>query len=438
MGFLGSIFGKKKVESASRPAQKMLSAELQVSELPAWLQSKFGQDMEKEGRRFAELSKGLLESVDDFQKNIHSIRNKGFEEGDRTYAAINMIKDMWSKRALMSISSYQREINSGAITSGTMKFSDFKNLFHSTMKLLNETNMIPKQKIVLQRYFEKESRRMADILKSMGEKIEEMRLATDERSSLKALDGVEKMMGDMSTMEGEIPSFEARLNELEKDKERKEKEMTDADSALKYVEKSPEWDNLRDLNDGLEKSEKAIEEVESKVMGKLGDFKRVMKLFAHDSQSLQKTERKLAESLSHSPMKAYISNDVSQIQDIFKKLVLSVETGAYAIPGKESGKIGDIKEIVDSGWLGVVRAEHDEAKENAADYKEKIGKIKVNLQKGEAQRAAEKARVETKNISIEKADLEGKIKERRGSLDSKKKEISDYVKKEFGAEVRLS
>jgi hypothetical protein len=162
-----------------------------------------------------------------------------------------------------------------------------------------------------------------------------------------------------------------------------------------------------------------------------------MKLFAHDSKSLQKSERKLAENLSHSPLKAYISNDVSVVQNLFKNLVLSVETGGYNLPGKEQGKLEKIKEIVDSGWLGVVRSEYDEAKDRCAECKQNIGRIKVNLQKGEAQRASEKARVEMKRMNQERDELGSKIKERTSGLDTKKKEISDYILREFGAEVSL-
>lgn len=437
MGFLGSIFGKKKKESGTQVSQKQKKASLELSAVLGWLDSQFGKDMETEGKRFAELSKELLEMTRDFQKNIYNIRSRGFEEGDRTYAAVNMIKDMWTKKALMSLTSYYKEINEEAVSSGKMNFSDFRNLFHSTMKLMNEMNMVPKQRIVLQRYFEKESGKMTDLLRSMGERIEDIRLMMDEKSKLKISSTVERMIGELDNLGSEIPSLEERLDELDERLEEKKKELSDAEGILDSVEKSPEWEELGDLNKELEKCFKKKDDIESRMMGKLGEFKRIMKLFAHDSKSLQKSEKRLAESLSHSPLKTYLSTDVSLVQGLFKKLLMCIDAGDFNLSEKDKGKLHNIKETVDSGWFAIAKSEYDDINEKCASYKERTMKIKVNIQKKDAERTAEKTKSDMRYTRREKEDLEEKLKVRKDEMKSKKKEISDHIMNELGTEVEL-
>ncbi len=437
MGFLGSIFGKNKKRKVAEVSQKPKKATLELSAVPAWLDSQFSDDMDSEGKRFAELSKELLELVRDFQKNIYNIRSRNFEEGDRTYAAVNMIKDTWTKKALMSLTTYYKEINDEAVSSGKMNFSDFRSIFRSTMRLMNEMNMIPKQRIVLQRYFEQESRKMTDILRSIGEKTEDMRLMIDERSKLKISGTVEKMIAEVETLAGEIPSLEEKRGELEERMKDKKDELSDAESKLDSVGKSPDWKKLDDLNKELEKCVSKKEDIENSMVGKIGDFKRIMKLFAHDSKNLQKSEKKLAESISHSPLKTYLSTDVSLIQGIFKKLLMSIETEDFSLSRKDSGKLDSIKEIVDSGWFAIAMSDYDDVNDRCSGLKEKIGRIKVSIQKKEAERSAEKTKADMSYIRREKDGIETKINEKKHKMASKKKEISDYIMSEIGIEVEL-
>jgi uncharacterized coiled-coil DUF342 family protein len=436
MGFLGSIFGKKK-EAEVRSTWPADRVKLEMSAVLGWMDSEFGHDMDSERKRFGSISKDLLGMTRDFQKSIYSIRGKGFEQGDRTYAAVNMIKDTWAKKALMSLSSYYRDINEEAASSGSMGFRDFRDMFHSTVKLMNEFSMVPKQRVVLSRYFEKESSRMTGMLRSMGDKLKEMRSLVDGKSKLKIYGEIEKKLNDFEELRKEIPSLDEKLNGMKEDLEKKKNELSRAREDLDSLEKSPKWKEMDRLKRKLERCEKKSEEVENGIIGRLGDFKRLMKLYSHDCRQLGKAEKKLAEDISHSPLKAYLSNDASAVHNLFKQLLLNVKTGMFAVPEKDRSKAGRIKDIVDTGWLATIRSEYDEAREECTEYRQKIGKIKVTVETKEAERSAEKTKTDAKYLGQQVAALEEKINFKKSEMKTKKKEIADYIHKELGFEVEL-
>jgi len=440
MGFLSSIFGKKqKKHNVNVPvAERHEEVSLKLPALPGWLDSQFSKDMQADRERFAGMVQDIISLVKELQHSIYTMRNIGFEEGDRTYAAVNMIKNTWTKKVLMSISSFHRHVNEKAIVAGKIEFPQFNDMLHATVNLINETSMVPKQKLVLSKYFEKENARIADILRSIAENAEEMRAAVSESSVLKAADTVRVMMQKLDEISAEIPSLSNRLEELDERMNNAKKDLSDAESSINALEKSPEWKDMEGLADELKSCAKKKDAIEKSMMVKLGDFKRIMKLFAHDAKRLQKHEINLAEAFSHSPMKAYLSGDASSVQSLFKRLVTCTEAGDFTVSKKDMEKVRRIKKIVDSGWLAIARAQYDDVNERCVAVRRRLGQIKVGVRKREAEREAERLKAELQQIRREKSHLEERINDAEQRVKEKRDSISGYIMREFGRKVKLS
>jgi predicted nucleic acid-binding Zn-ribbon protein len=438
--FLGSIFGKKKPVKKEKAEETPLSRKrqrLESANVLGWLNTQLAREIENEREKFSSLAENLLQQIKDLRKTIENIRQKSFEAGDRTYAAVNMIKDTWAKKALMSISSYSREIRKDSISTAVIEFPVFRDLYHNTTRLMNEISMIPRQKLVLTRYFEAQSKRMSEILSSIGTLIENMKSAVTGSGTLKSINRVKELLDQLQSLAAQANSTERSIENAKSEITKKEAEIESLDQKIAGMEKSPEWHELDKLEKKMKDNLAKIEEIEFDVAEKLGSMKRVFKLFAHDASDLEKEERKVCEDMSHSPLKTFLARDAGLIGSFLKKLEHDIRNGSFRLSKKDAGKTGDLKRILESDWVSHTKREYEKTKADLDESKRKKDEINVMVDKRESERLLEKSRAELDILHRRESELEHKLKEKRSELKEKKREISDFVNKELDSELEL-
>lgn len=436
--FLNSLFGKNKhAPKEEAPLPKAGKQRLETANVLEWLNSQLAKEIVRERELYSAWATDLLGLVKDFRKIVENIRQKSFEAGDRTYAAVNMIKDTWSKKALLSLTSYFREIRNEKITSGTMDFPALRDLYTNTTRLMNDINMIPRQKLVLSRYFEKESKRMSDILKSFSEVTDNIKQAVNGTGTLKSVSKVKGMLNQLEALAGEVKRTVMSIEEARSGIEKKEEELESLATQADAIEKRPEWKELTVLDKKIRESRERVEEIELEISERVGSMKRVFKLFAHDAADLGKDERRMFEDLSHSPLKTFMATDAGMMESGLGKLQKEIEDGDFKLSEKDAGKTGDLKEMLESGWVARSMAEHAEKKLEAAAAKSERDGISVMVEKSETERMLEKSRAELEMLRREESELESKLKEKRGGIKEKKREMAAFVRKELGREIEL-
>ena len=435
--FLGQIFGRKDSEKAEKEAHdKPEKKQMEASEILEWVSAQHAKEIESDKNKFSGMAGNLLQLITDLRKNVESIRHKSFEEGDRTYAAVNMIKDTWAKKALMSFTSYNREIEPEKVSKEKIDFTIFRNLYHNTVRLMNNITMIPRQKIVLSRYFEKESRRMSEILKSISEIMGSMELAVNGKSSLKSAEKAGMMAGQLGLLLNEAERIEKDIEKLRSDIKIKTDEIEIFADRVSLIDKKPDWKLLEELDGKIKDSMAGCEEIEKEASEKLGSMKRVFKLYAHDAE-LGKEERRLFENLSHSPLKTFLSTDPRAVQNILNRLDQDIRNGKFKLSEKDAGKTHELAGIVKSGWISGKRSEYDEIQTENEEARRKKEGINVMVEKRESERALEKIRTDIEILRRQDAELDKKMKERENEVKNKKNEISDFIKKELGLEIEV-
>ncbi|MBN2330909.1 MAG: hypothetical protein JXC85_03770 [Candidatus Aenigmarchaeota archaeon] len=437
-GFLGSLLGRKKpAHEEGAPASPAGKKRLETANVLEWLNGQLAQEIAQERETYSAWASELLGLIRDFRKIVEGIRQRSFEAGDRTYAAVNMIKDTWSKKALLSLTSFFREIRNERITTESMDFPALRDLYANTTRLMNEINMIPRQRLVLSRYFEPESKRMAEILKSFGTVTDNIKQAVTGTGTLKSVSRVKDMLSQLNALAGEVKRTVMSIEEARSRLREKEEEIKRLEAQFAEVEKRPEWGELTELDKRIKESLERVDEIELRVSERLGSMKRVFKLFAHDAAELDKDERRFFEDLSHSPLKTFMATDAGTVERGLEKLEKGIESGDFRLSKKDEGKTAELHEMLESGWVSKSKAEHDENRLAASAAKHERDGINVMVEKRETERMLEKSRAELDMLHREESELERKLKEKRGGIKDKKREIAAFVRKELGREIEL-
>jgi chromosome segregation ATPase len=434
-GLLKRVFGGNEQQVEEVP--KTVKEKLETTETLDWLNSQLASEIKNEKGEFSSISSNLLQQLRDLQKNIQSIRYKSFEKDDRRYAAVNMIKDTWTKRALMSFSSYNREIREDALKPESMEFSAFRDLYHSTVRLINDLSMVPRQKIVLSKYFENESKKMGEIMQVVGGLVESMKKGISDVGALKNVDHIKKLMDQLSGLEHEIPKVKSSIESKDWMISKKEEELKGLEERITAIENKPEWKELDELEVKIKASFGKKDDIENDIATSLGSMKRVFKLYAHGSDSMDKNEKNLMEDLSHSPLKTFKANDTGALATVMKKLMEDIENGKFKLADKDRNKTYLLEELLKSDRLSDAKKDLEKLRHEREEAKKRKDDINVTIMKGESERSLEKSRTDLSVLKRDKDRLGKELNELASDLKGKKKEISDFVKKEVGIELEF-
>ena len=434
-GGFGTFFSRGK--QGSGVAAKAGGSSISAGEAAAWMEERFSTAMREERARFSSMASGLIGSLKELERSVKRIHGGSFESGDRTYAAVNMIKETWAKKALMGFASYWKEVDERTLSAAAMDFPAFSALLKSTSRLMSDVWMIPRQKMVLDRYFEKESRGMAEMLKAAAASMGEMRTAADAPGKLKQADQLRSMAAAIEGLSAEEKALGGRLAALDRDIALKQKGMDGIRSSLDSIQMRKEWAEMKAADDSIREAEGKREALEREIDERLGGMKRVFKMFAHDSARLGGGERQLAESLAHSPLKAFMSAGPEKVEGLLGKLAAELESGGFRLSGKDAGKAGRARELLSSGWASAAWKGHELAVAEADALRKRREEFKISLEKGEAERSLEKAQLELGLMLKEKESLGSRLSAGRGRTREMKRQMEDLIAGSLGEKVEI-
>lgn len=428
-GFFG-LRGKGKGGDAGTPAPTLRKVSLPVKEIPQFLQTEFSSVLSGEREKFAGLSRSILSHVDSFRKDAEAVRDKKFGTGESYYAAVNMIKDTWARKTIATISSYQADFSK---VPQDADFSYYSGLYSETLKLLNETTVDQKQRIVLKKFFEDESARLGETLKSLSQSMDGLGEMVRGSGAMRAQSGVGVMLRELSSMEAGVASLKEKIASLSAEEDRKGSEISALEAHHDQVLKSPEWNEMETIQKDREAYIRERDGIEAEISSRMGGLKRPLKLFAHESSSISKEEQKLAEDLSHSPAKAVLSQEPHALEKLLQKAMH--EGKSMGLAEKDAERLGSIENIISSGWLNDVSSRHAALSKRIEDCWERMKAIDIAGKKVHAKKLVEKSMTELSEVSRQKQMLVAKIASEESLMKEKVQEILALLKKELSLEV---
>ncbi len=272
MGFLS--FLKKKEEPAEEPPAPM-EEDVRAEDLPGWFSQAFGERLASARKEALGTFRDIAASLGSVEKASRKLEKAEFETGDKTYAAVNMIKDDYVKKLKKAIHCVSREPG-----------SDYASLlkFHSSAReAIGELLDIgPRQAILLSRYFSSEMKTVVAKIKEAKEALDRMgSFLKGEGSIIRVNDDLESLLGERGEALKALEEARAQLKESERRSSGLSEEISSAESRLNDFESSDGWKRHISLRSELEEAESEASGIEEAVRSELSVTKRPLKKFSH-------------------------------------------------------------------------------------------------------------------------------------------------------------
>lgn len=398
MGLFDRVLKKEKQEIVEQPTETIT-----IQDLIQKLKESNKEKIESASSKPSILWPDFLLAVPAIEASIKEMDAASFEPQDKTFAAVNMLKDNFVKKAIASI---EKMPNAPGSTHQEVKSS-----FASAVSILNELkNPHPKQSFILSTYFKTNTGRLIDSIKLAESQLEKIRVLVE--TDIRAVELIQLIEEKISSY---LEYSNAASEESKKEKSMEEElhnieaEMSKKATGIESLLAGEEWKKLISCKAELEMVNRDIQAIENKLTEELSIIRKPLNRLEHDSNGLDMTAEDKEFMESQKSGKTSIDN-ITKIKVFIQTLEGLVKEGKVQLKEKEKEKISELKNKLDSADMVAITNRHRELSRAKTEAENKLLEASYIL----------KVREE---IEANIRDMGGKIKLIKSEIDSASKRI---------------
>jgi|GEM_PF-1781978 len=433
MGFF-DFLKKPKEEEEGKPAVESKPVEVEMDSLEKEVSEHVSGMLSNEQDRAKDLYGSIRSDFRDIKRMNSELGDKKFAEGEKTYSAVNMIKNNYVNRTFGLLG--------GIPVVQEMNHEELENFCSKTSKVLDNMKKVPpKQAILLSKYFKKEASEIVKILKRIEDNLDEMRkmladgkpifLVNKINSHVSAIREKKKKFDDLEQQEKVIKEKIKRLRSEKKGKQGDIEELLKSDE---YREMIDSRERARDLRE-------ESESIESDLREQVSSIKRPLKKYEHvlrNDKSIPREKRISFEKLIHSPVKTIMTEGgESVLGELVSRVNESVKEGEISLKESEMKKFSDFCSNLKEGGISDLKKRH-------LEIRERIEKSEKQKGRSEVLNEREKLRREIENLDHEISEYERNLENLSKGKDSAKSDIirekeslEKTMERELGKKFRI-
>ncbi len=396
MGFLN--FLRKGEEKKPSAGIELPSVEVKLSGLSEWLGQELSEKTSSARKRSEELQERIVKGFQQVGVSARKLGKSEFEAKDKTYAAVNSVKDTFAKRT---------QSLSGKCPSPVLdSYSGMREFRKRIAVLLKELmNISPRQGMVLSNYFRKDSSSIMKEIKNINSITEELQRFLDyEGKSLFLMEEAERISREISERLESLSGLEKRHKEIRLEIRGLKESLSGKEKNLNVISKDSRWEGLEKAKKDKETLENRARDLKFRIGEELSSAKRPLKKYLHlKRDELSREERNFLERFVKSPLKTIMSGEGTGKLKSHLLILKGMLDRGINLKDKEVEKLKGLINRMESGEISKMMEEYEGALKETEEKGKAIDKDFSGLS-GE-RKQAEAGINETKN-DIEKLEKE--------------------------------
>lgn len=244
--------------------------ELELSRLTDWSQREFKSDIDTSLSKIRNLYEDIVSSFDNIRNSLKKLEEATFEEGNKTYAAANMIKNTFVNKT-NNILKHDANID--------INYDDLKKFYLNSIKTIRElTNISPKQKILLTSYFTGQTKEIIDSVKATETKLNKLNEFLDNKG--KVIWVSQKIKKDSEKQEQAINKYveyNSKIESKRKEIDSLEKESNNGSERLENLIQDKRWAEIAKLEKDVYYIENKLRETKNEIDNVINNINKPLK-----------------------------------------------------------------------------------------------------------------------------------------------------------------
>jgi hypothetical protein len=392
MGFFD--FLKKPKEEEAKPVVDEKPVEVGIDSLEKKISEHVSGTLSREKGRAKDLYGKIRQDFREIRRVNTELSRKKFEEGERMYSAVNMIKNNYVNRTFGLLGGVP-------VIDGT-GHEELGNFLSKTTKVLDGMRKVPpKQAILLSKYFKKEASEIVKILKRIEDSLEEMKGLLADGKTIPLVSKINSRVETIRAIVRKFRDLEQQEKILEEKAEKARKERKGKEEELGKLLKSEGYKRLVSSGKKAREMREEREAIENEIREEFSSLKRPLKKYEHilrNDRLIPREKRISLERLIHSPTKAVLDEGgESVLSEMTSRISESIERKEISLKESEEKRFREFSERVSEGRISEIRKSH--------------GELSRKIEESEKQKDRESVLGDRERIRREIENLEHEISE---------------------------
>ena len=417
MGFLGSIFKKPE----PKLAVNLQKIEVKLSDLPSWIKETNSQKISSVKSELSGLWSDLLDQIAQLKVFVKELESAAFEKNDKTYAVVNMTKDLFVKKysALNKIPKPLGET-----------FYEIENSYKMATSSISEINQAnAKQVYIISTYFRKESDQVVKTMKTMGQILSVFsKKLNSEGTILFVLDEISIKSGEIKGLEKEVADTEKELLEKSEIIKNLGSELISEKNNLNTILSDKKWGEIEESKKELNGIESEISKLSYSLSEDFSSIKRPLKKILHEAQLPKEQRIVLSQDLD--------LQNLDSIYPFFLQINKTISENMGPIKESEIEKITALKDKISSGDIesrvNLLRDLDQQKNEKESNFKTLIF---IEEDRGKSEAKIKSAESSIGKLSLEITDLETRKKRILEQIRDSRISINRLLKEQLSTEI---
>lgn len=429
MGFFDFL---KKPREEEIPKPVVVDAkpiEVQIDSLEKRINELVSDILSREQDRARDLYAKIKSDFREIKRMGRELEEKKFEESDRMYSAVNMIKSNYVNRTFGLLG--------GVPIVQEMSHEELENFHSKTSKVLDNMKKVPpKQAILLSKYFKKEASQIVKILKNVEDSLKEMKGLLSDGKTISLISKINSQVNIITDMGKKFRDLEQQEKILgEKIKEAKsEKERRQGD--LKKLLKSEDYRELVDSRERAKGMKQEKDDLANEIREEISSIRRPLKKYEHilrNDASIPREKRISFEKLIHSPVKTILrEGGESVLNEVISRVEEAMEKGMISLKESEMKKFREFSERAKGGRISELKKRHGELKGRIEEGEKRKDRADVFSEREKIKREIEQFDHEVSEYERNLENISKGKKSTRSEITEEKEGLEKMIEREIG------
>lgn len=342
MGFFDFIRKKQEVPHPSEERQK---AEIPFREIGAWFRGNFNEDVQGSREKAREICSETVSSFRETSKNLIRLEKARFMEGNKTYAAVNMSKDTFVKKARVIIRGLDRVPDTDYPS-----LSEFHAKARGALSSLNSISL--KQAVFLSNYFREEGTPLIESIKSIQQSLDSFdRFLLDEGKVLFLENEISNASREYSGLVERKGIAEEAVRKKEDDMNALKQSVVEKRDMIRKIEGSAEYRGFVNAQEEEASLLENMESLEAEINSELSGLARPLKKIRHLSEK-GRPEAAFTD-LPENPFKEIIlAGSEALLVRAIEGIKEAHSDGRIQLKGAELSRAENLKQFIESALPG--------------------------------------------------------------------------------------
>ncbi len=354
MGFFD--FLKRKEERTEEPVVEAKPVRIGLESVEERMGEEISGRLSQEREKARELYAKIRANFREIKRISKELEEKKFEEGERLYSAVNMIKNNYVNRVFGLLG--------GVPVVEKMEHEELKDFCSKVSGVLENMKKVPpKQAVMLSKYFRKEASRIVKILKDIEGDVKEMKDLLSEGRSIPFLNRIRSEVNILKEKRRRFGDLKREEEVLREKIEKLRSERDEREKDLENLMKSEDYREVIGVREKIEKLKQEKENVMNEIREEFSSVKRPLKKYEHvfkNNPSIPREKRVSFEKLLHSPVKFTLRGEESVLKEIISRVSESLERGEIKLKESELRRFREFSRKVEGGWVSKLKRRYEE------------------------------------------------------------------------------